>query len=438
MGKPQYVSPTINIVDAGEELSEAHGNLGLPFGLCAKYGIPIGEGWTPRDAWDALENKFGKKPKDFYDELEDTEQVEVGEEVVEEKVDEEAVKVQRERVKSAFLNNPAVKNIPENTRNKIMDSFEKLDSNALEFMENHINNVVKFKQDSCGYMTQGKQHSIYFNMKEGSRNLDKELGFDFSASAFYHELGHCIDNDIGIDEKGSIMAFDSDKTETNQDAKDALNKIIALGGGAPIENMDKFPIGTARAFANGINSMIDNMAGEKIEYKSPRDFNYVPEPVKPDSFEKIVADKKLRQGTQRYSQEKWFAQWAMEEYEEKMKAYEVARQDKDYEKKKAEYEEYNAKYKARAEARDAMADRLGILTDFFGIYTRNRLDVRQMGFYGHSAKYNKDWRVNAQCETWAEYFSAKCTNDTKTLDIFKEYMPNIHNQFEDMYKRSNK
>ena len=28
-----------------------HGNTRLPYGLCMRYGIDIGEGWTPKDCW---------------------------------------------------------------------------------------------------------------------------------------------------------------------------------------------------------------------------------------------------------------------------------------------------------------------------------------------------------------------------------------------------
>lgn len=34
-----------------------HGNTRLPFGLCKRFGIEIGDGWTPKDAWDALAGK---------------------------------------------------------------------------------------------------------------------------------------------------------------------------------------------------------------------------------------------------------------------------------------------------------------------------------------------------------------------------------------------
>ena len=33
------------------------GNTGLPFGLCKKYGIPLPNGATPRDAWNALKGR---------------------------------------------------------------------------------------------------------------------------------------------------------------------------------------------------------------------------------------------------------------------------------------------------------------------------------------------------------------------------------------------
>lgn len=42
------------------------GNIGLPFGLCAKYGILLPQGATPRDAWDALEKKIGLSPDKIY------------------------------------------------------------------------------------------------------------------------------------------------------------------------------------------------------------------------------------------------------------------------------------------------------------------------------------------------------------------------------------
>lgn len=46
----------------GDDKGDNHGNLGLPFGLCAKYGIPLPEGATPRDAWNALKQRKGIDP----------------------------------------------------------------------------------------------------------------------------------------------------------------------------------------------------------------------------------------------------------------------------------------------------------------------------------------------------------------------------------------
>lgn len=47
---------------------ESHGNTRLPFGLCKRFGIEIGAGWTPKDAWDALAGK-GITPEGAYEKL---------------------------------------------------------------------------------------------------------------------------------------------------------------------------------------------------------------------------------------------------------------------------------------------------------------------------------------------------------------------------------
>lgn len=45
-----------------------HGNTRIPFGLCQREGIQIGKGWTPKDAWSALEGK-GYSASSVYKEL---------------------------------------------------------------------------------------------------------------------------------------------------------------------------------------------------------------------------------------------------------------------------------------------------------------------------------------------------------------------------------
>ena len=59
--------------DTGEQAeskSGKGGNLGLPFGLCAKYGISLPSGATPRDAWNALKEHTGLTPDKVYSALE--------------------------------------------------------------------------------------------------------------------------------------------------------------------------------------------------------------------------------------------------------------------------------------------------------------------------------------------------------------------------------
>lgn len=49
------------------------GNTRLPFGLCEKYNISLPKNATPRMAWDALKDKTGMTPEDFYRDLQQTE-----------------------------------------------------------------------------------------------------------------------------------------------------------------------------------------------------------------------------------------------------------------------------------------------------------------------------------------------------------------------------
>lgn len=54
--------------EEAEKPSGGHGNTKLPFGLCEKYGIEVQNGWTPREAWEALEGK-GVSAKEEYRKL---------------------------------------------------------------------------------------------------------------------------------------------------------------------------------------------------------------------------------------------------------------------------------------------------------------------------------------------------------------------------------
>lgn len=56
----------IPVTEQEAEEQKKGGNIGLPFGLCEKYGISLPQGATPRDAWDALEREKGIKPEDIY------------------------------------------------------------------------------------------------------------------------------------------------------------------------------------------------------------------------------------------------------------------------------------------------------------------------------------------------------------------------------------
>lgn len=56
-----------------QEQLRGNGNTGLPFGLCAKYGIRLPRNATPRDAWNALKDKTGLTPEQVYRDLREKE-----------------------------------------------------------------------------------------------------------------------------------------------------------------------------------------------------------------------------------------------------------------------------------------------------------------------------------------------------------------------------
>jgi len=63
--KPEYHN---DAEDSESTESAPHGNTKLPFGLCKRYGIDVGNDWTPRDAWAALSDK-GITPEGAYKRL---------------------------------------------------------------------------------------------------------------------------------------------------------------------------------------------------------------------------------------------------------------------------------------------------------------------------------------------------------------------------------
>ena len=57
--------------ETGGKKKGGHGNTKLPFGLCEREGIEVQKGWTPEDAWKALEGK-GYSAGESYKELKKT------------------------------------------------------------------------------------------------------------------------------------------------------------------------------------------------------------------------------------------------------------------------------------------------------------------------------------------------------------------------------
>ena len=69
---PGFLAPNGRLDSDGEsDGGGRHGNNRIPYGLCQREGIDIQPGWTPKDAWNALEGK-GYSASSVYKELKET------------------------------------------------------------------------------------------------------------------------------------------------------------------------------------------------------------------------------------------------------------------------------------------------------------------------------------------------------------------------------
>ena len=159
-------------------------------------------------------------------------------------------------------------------------------------------------------------------------------------------------------------------------------------------------------------------------YKSKKEFGYVDEPSKP-----YQTPEQARAKYGEFSYQMELERW--ERYNQQMKAYQEAEANGTNAEAIKKHSQYLADMREHNKPLEANKERCSIITDFMGMYSKNRIDPYKNGFYGHKGTYNKTMAV--QSETWAEYFSFKMTNDTKGLDIMKKYLPKTYEAFEQKY-----
>ena len=309
------------------------------------------------------------------------------------------------------MTNKVYSSIQPQTREKIEGALKKLSDEEFTAFEKFSSDVGAFAQGSGSYSRFAK--TITFDQRANGDALDKELGYDFEATTFFHEYGHFVDNMLSVKDSGPSWSMSSDDVSVKDDAIYAFNELMKESGQnvKPLTSFDRISRDQKQAFYAGLSKA----TGKKNikEYKTVEEFGFIKAPYKPTwTYEQAV--KYFGEETAEHTKQLW------EKYEENMKKYQQAEADGTNQKAK----EAQAKYLKEAEEFNkpinANLERYGILSDFFGLYTNDRISPHKNGYWGHPPTYNKQRK--AQGETFAEYFSFKMTNDTKGLEVMKKYL----------------
>lgn len=398
----------------GEETKEVnHGNTGLPFGLCAKYGIGLPKNATPRDAWNALAGKgiyppWTEKGAEQWDK------------------DEENAKKSKTEIDTSKkatdiarrLGDKMTKTFDEGYRKNVEEALKNLTDEELAVFDATIDRVAMIRSGSGVYEYWKRDITV---PTQKATDLDRELGYEFRAATFFHEYGHFVSHCMaeknpqeGWQTKYDFAASHEVGRTVATDVLNFFNTCISEQGGKQLADLSRLP----KSAIESAQKKLDEITQKKIANQY--------EPVKPEwdgySLEEQSA-KYMRMG---YTREEADARAAS--FIERQKQYHKEALEK-YEKQKAEWDATSPEERAAAKAN---LNRFGFLTDALGIVTNSRFNTQDSGYYGHTQSYNKS-QANG-VEAWAEYFSIKMTKDKKGEEAYKKYMPKTYELFENYYK----
>lgn len=342
-------------------------------------------------------------------------------ELPEKKEEVKMVEEREMRVKSIMMGK-AFSSIKQETKDKLETALKNLSDENFVAFEKFSNDVGAFRHGSGQYSRYGR--TIDFDQNTNGGALDKELGYDFDATTFFHEYGHFVDNMLSVKDSGPSWSMSSDDVSVKEDAVFAFNELMKDSGlnVKPLTSLDRISREQKHAFYVGLSKVTGK--NKKLEYKAATEFGYVKAPYKPMySVEQAVG---YFGETARANSERLWKQ-----YNEGMQAYQKAETDGTNNKAKLAQAEYMKQADDHNKPIKANLERFGILSDFFGIYTNDRISPLKNGYWGHNGAYNK--QMKAQGETFAEYFSFKMTNDTQGLEVMKKYLPKTYEAFENKF-----
>ena len=408
--KKEYTKPEFIVVEPEDDGGARYR---LPYGIAKGMGLDT-TGMTPRQVWDMLKG-HGVNPDNAYKELEKKAKTEI------EKDKPQELDAQREVHKKTITQSRAFNTLSKTAKEKLEKGLDKLSTEQMGIISKFADRLQSFANGSGQYSTGGGY--VRYEVDSNGRGLAKELGYDFDAVTFYHEYGHFIDNMVAYDKTGTNIKYDSVEVSVHEDALNCFNDLIKLGGGTkPLKDMGRINREQYQAFYKGIAKATGK--DQLWQYKNRSEFGYIKEPYKP-----TYTPERSRELFGEYGYENAVKLW--DRYKKDYEAWQTAEKDGTNANAIQKQKEYEAKLEEHNKPIKNNIERCAILTDFFGLYTNNKINLHKEGYWGHGGSYNK-WH-SVQSETWAEYFSLKMTNDTKGLDIMKKYLPKTYSAFEEKY-----
>lgn len=383
-------TPYEDITNEDEETSR--GNIGLPFGLCKKFGIPLPDKATPREAWEALKRKTGLTPEQVYRKLKDQEN----------KKRKEAEKIYNSETSSETT--PEI--VDKSAKDKMLNDSRCIYNKRFtkQFMDENLEagnievcnlTVNLFNKDSFGYNANERDTAFYpgFNkvcIREKDIGGEENDSYYSKGGVFYHETWHAIDSNYG-----------------DGDMRDTLSSTYRGATGKTLQE-------TLIEETRGVNW---NEAKESIEqdindYYSNQGINRAQ-----ITQQRAIAVQKAKDIFDKTLQETGSYFKAMNARSAYLQSQEFADIMSEYEKVKNIPKSIYRKW--------------GDLSDIYSGFTSGRSDLVSMK---HSRSYWQSDVLKRGKEAFAECASAKATSP-ESYQVLKTYIPNTVAIFEEIYSK---
>ena len=383
--KKKYDTPEIDI----EEATNGGNRYSLPYGLCKSVGINT-EGMTPREAWEAWQNKTGKTKAEA--EKEHWNKEDSKDDSNKNKKTEEATKLDIKSETEKMLSSNRIYDSKSMSKKNIVEQLKYGDENALGVT------AKLFNEDSFAYRD-NERETAYFPLFNKvclkKKTLDDQDHYERGES-FYHETWHAIDYNYGAQVQQSSFVTEkvqplsvTYKFDDGKTFKDVVDEEIKNINFEDVKSEIK-------------KELKDYWATKGIDYdKAKKDFD--------DSIAKITA---LRQ-------------------EGKIDDALAYRDSEEFKKIKEDHSQVvNKGYPPE------ITKKWSNLSDMYSSTKGNSISRTLVGM-GHTVSYWRNRRNARAIEMFAECASAKAVNP-KSYETLKKYFPETVKRFDEIFEKLKK